>query len=64
MCASNTCRLINVLNKSVAMSSENIIGPALPPGLNASRSDGSDEDDTSMFKIMLINVANLCNNLM
>ncbi|KAG7315973.1 hypothetical protein KOW79_020839 [Hemibagrus wyckioides] len=28
------------------MSSDNIIGPALPPGLRASRSDESDEDDT------------------
>ncbi|XP_026787420.2 GPALPP motifs-containing protein 1 [Pangasianodon hypophthalmus] len=28
------------------MSSDNIIGPALPPGLRASRSDESDEDNT------------------
>ncbi|KAK3511113.1 hypothetical protein QTP70_031459 [Hemibagrus guttatus] len=34
------------LNGFVVMSSDNIIGPALPPGLRASRSDESDEDDT------------------
>ncbi|XP_047659243.1 GPALPP motifs-containing protein 1 [Tachysurus fulvidraco] len=39
------CLLLH-LNGFVAMSSDHIIGPALPPGLRAGRNDESDEDDT------------------